>query len=368
MILLTKIEVAQKARNNVKQYQISNINIGLTPDEVRNIIREENEMLLNSSRIVATEVAQKRLDNYTEILIPKLVRAEVLDAFRQPEIQVLYKESEKTAICTERIADYEMLSELLIHKVQKKEDYVISAAIEKAINEINNISEEALMALTLIFSVISYVPTSGNTKDGLKVLDDLYGHLLEYFSLPTTDDWKENLGLVNAISFYNIGSTKRLEDYFYELLDGYSALGLKINSEKHKEAIKKLKSRSLPITILSKNDIDEEYVRLNVYSKKNIENLSLVTSLNGSTKKMELTSDQKEMLYAIYDSYDVKNELTKEKITSILNEFNNIKTVIEWWNSHIVDCSFQLTAIGRVLACTNAVRIDSSLPNIINKK
>lgn len=364
---MTKSETIQKARDNVNQYQISNINIGMTLEDVRNIIREENELLLNNSRIVATETAQKRLDNYTDVLIPKLVKAEVLEAFRQPEIQVLYKASEKTAICTERVSDYEMLSELLIHKIQKKENYVLSAAIEKAISEINNISEDALMVLTLIFSISTYVPVSGKTKEGLKVLNNLYGHLLEYFALPTSNDWKENLELVNAIKIYNFGTSKRLEDYFYEVLDGYSALGLKIDSEKYNDAIKKLNSNGLPISILSKNDIDEKYVRLNVYNKKNIEDLSLTITLNGVTKIIALNDQQKEVLYNIYENYEVKDNSTKEKFINILNEYDNIKMVIEWWNSHIVECSFQLTAIGRVLACTNAVRIDSSLPNIIDK-
>ena len=45
-------------------------------------------------------------------------------------------------------------------------------------------------------------------------------------------------------------------------------------------------------------------------------------------------------------------------------KYPNIKILIEWWNSTMIDISFKITAVGRVLACTNARRIDSTLPQI----
>ena len=364
---MIKSKKTQKAGNNVNQYQIETINVNVTPEDVRDMIKRENELLLANSRIVALETAQKRLDNYTDVLIPKLVKAEVLSAFNEPEIQMLYKKTEGTAICTERKADYEMLSELLIHKINKKEDYLVSASIEKAISEVNNISVDALMTLTLIFSIVTYIPASGKTKAGLKALDDLYAHLLEYFELPNDNDWKDNLEIVNAIKTFNIGNSKKLDDYFYERFEGYSSMGLKIGSEQYNEAIEKILSVNLPQNILVKNDIDDEYVRIEILHKSNIDDLSLTININGVSYTKPLTEEQKSVLKEIYDNYEVKNNDTKEKFVSILNEFDNIKKIIEWWNKNIVNYSFEITPIGKVLACTNAVRIDSSLPNIIMK-
>lgn len=358
----------QKAGNNAKQFQIATLNVGVTQEEVRNIIKSENELMLVKSKIIASEIAQKRLDDYAEVLIPKLVKSELLSAFNDPEIQVLFKKTEYTAICTERKTDYEMLSELLIHKINKKDDYLVSAAIEKAISEVNNISVEALMVLTLIFSIITYVPTSGKIRDGLKALDDLYSHLLEYFDLPTTNDWKENLEIVNAIKTFDFGSSKTLEDIFFESFKGYSTMGLKLGSEQYDKAIKRMLSVGLPRNILIKNEMDEDYVRIGVLNKSNIDNLSLKTTTNGNCCIEPLTKEQKSVLIEIYDSYDLQNDNTKEKFINILNEFNDIKKVMEWWDKNIVNYSLELTAIGKVLACTNAVRIDSSLPNTINKK
>ena len=358
-------EACQVARDNAMQFKAETINIGLTLEEVKKIIKEENELLIANSRIVAAETAQARLNDYTDVLIPKLVKAEVIEAFEQPEFQVLYKKSETTAICTERKSDYEMLSELLIHKIEKKGDYVISAAIEKAIAEINNISEEALMSLTLIFAVINYIPSCMEIKKGLDVLNKLYGNILEKFQLPTTNDWKENLELVNAIKTYNFGGTKRLEDYLYDILDGYSSLGLKIDSEKYNDALAKLESNGLPTNILTKNYLNNEYAVLAVANRDNIENLALISATNGNTIK--LNAKQKEIIYNIYDSYEPKLSSNKDKFIETLNNYENIRILNDWWNSQVVGSSFQLTAIGRVLACVNVVRIDNSLPNIIDK-
>ena len=64
----------QKARDNVVQVQADTINLGLTEETVRNIISIETQKTLKEAEIVATEVALKRLNEYNETLINKLVK------------------------------------------------------------------------------------------------------------------------------------------------------------------------------------------------------------------------------------------------------------------------------------------------------
>lgn len=45
--------------------------------------------------LIAEDTAIKRFDNYTNVLVPKLVKAELLQSFSEPSIQVLFKQSEK---------------------------------------------------------------------------------------------------------------------------------------------------------------------------------------------------------------------------------------------------------------------------------
>lgn len=76
----------QKARDNVVQVQADTINLGLTEETVRNIISIEKQKALKEVELVVTEVALKRLNEYTERLINKLVKYEMLQAFLDPAI------------------------------------------------------------------------------------------------------------------------------------------------------------------------------------------------------------------------------------------------------------------------------------------
>ena len=100
----------QKARDNTTQISVDTVKLGIDEKRVREIIKEENQLALREMKIIAEDTAIKRLDNYTNVLVPKLVKTEMLEAFSEPSIQVLFKQSERTAVCTERQKDYELLS------------------------------------------------------------------------------------------------------------------------------------------------------------------------------------------------------------------------------------------------------------------
>lgn len=54
--------------------------------------------------------------------MPKIVQIDgALEKFAEPSFQFLLTEAHKTAASTERKADYELLSELLVHRIQKGE-------------------------------------------------------------------------------------------------------------------------------------------------------------------------------------------------------------------------------------------------------
>ena len=64
-----------------------------------------------------------------------------------------------------------------------------------------------------------------------------------------------------------------------------------------------------------------------------------------------------------YDDHDGdKLKEISEKFNAKWNSFENLKRIGEWWAK--LPCSFGVTSIGKVLAITNAQRIDSTLPKI----
>ena len=71
----------QKAGDNSTQIQSNLVQIGIDEKRVREILKEENQRVLKEFAIIAENVAQSRLNNYTDVLVPKLVEAELLDKF-----------------------------------------------------------------------------------------------------------------------------------------------------------------------------------------------------------------------------------------------------------------------------------------------
>ena len=353
----------QKAGDNSTQVQADLVQIGIDEKRVREIIKEENKLALKEMSIIAEDTAIKRFDNYTNILVPKLVKAELLESFSDPSIQVLFKQSEKTAVCTEREKDYELLSELLIHRIKKNGNYTTSAAIEKAVDEVNNISDEALLGLTIVFSILTYSPITGNIKNGLSVLDDLYGKIIRNANLPNNFDWIDNLEIVGAIRRSSNSKFRRLEDYYFESHKAYSSIGIKKDSENYNKAIEILRNNNIPQNILIENELDNNYVVIDHFNLNSFDDLNLVIKQGNVELSQPFSSSQKQALNEVVNLYE-NNNSDKNKFTELLKSYKNINILLEWWNDNLTKLHFSITAIGRVIAHTNAKSIDSTLPDL----
>lgn len=356
-------EYSQKAGNNATQVQNNLIKIGIGEKEVREMIKDEIQNAIEQMSIIAKNIANERLESYANILVPKLVKAEVLDSFSNPAIQVLFRQSERTAVCTARQKDYELLSELLIHRINKNGNYTTSAAIEKAIDEVNNISEEALLGLTITYSILTYRPTAGNIKLGLETLDELYGKIIKNSKLPVKRDWIDNLEIVRAVRISTNSKFKKLEDYYFESFKGYSCIGIKKNSTDYNKAQKILQDNNLPENSLVDNIFNDNYVRLNFFDLETFDNKKLLIQEDKLEVHKDLTIKQKKALKEIVDLYE-NNDKNKSKFVELLKEYKNINLLLEWWNENLIDQYYSITAIGRVIAHTCAKSIDSTLPDL----
>jgi hypothetical protein len=76
---------------------------------------------------------------------------------------------------------------LLIHRFQRGENRITRAGISRAVEIVDEISDEALLGLTVCHAVSYFLPASGNIYQGLDVLNDLFGKII-YNKLPTGTD------------------------------------------------------------------------------------------------------------------------------------------------------------------------------------
>ena len=359
-------KVVQKAGENSQQIQVQTmvVNQGIEEKRAREIFMEMFEVTRKELTKEAEEKAMSRVRAFEDILIQKFAKTNsAMEQFADPAFQMLLTSAHKVAVSTEKNGDYLILTELLAHRVKRGNDRNSGAGIKKAIEIVGDIAEEALMGLTLIYSVEKIIPKTGVIEQGLEVLDNLFSKLI-YDKLPEGKEWIENLAILNAIRITEYNDFSRVEDFYAQRLSGYSCVGIKKGTETYFRALEMLESKELT-DVLIDHELNDGYVRLALVEKENIENLKRIftDSSNGCETKEMLSDEEKDILYKVYEMYE-KNEVLSNSIKNKLK--NQIKTklnllkIIEWMGK--IKPSFVITPIGRVLAHANAQKLEEGFP------
>ena len=361
----------QKAGDGAIQYQADTIIVqnGVDEKRAREICNEMFDVMRKDLSQEAYDVACRRVTEFENDLIPKMQKIDgALDAFSDPAFQFMITNAHKTAAATDRPADYALLSELLIHRIQRGENRNTVVGISRAVEIVDKISDDALLALSVIFAIEQYVPVTGYISQGLDVLDTFFGKLC-YDTLPSGNLWLDHLDILDAIRITHLGTLKKLEEFYSKKMSGYCAAGIHKSSENYKKAQQLLTEAQIPATILIDNELDNDYVRLAVVAESEIDTITLSRSaeINGENIQLNvpLTPEQKLKLheiYALYDNNSATLEKIKRKFNQELQKRENLRKIQLWWNN--IPNSFSITAVGRVLAHTNAKRCDHTLPDL----
>ena len=360
------VKQIQKAGNNSQQIQAQNITIvnGIDEKRAREIFTEMYSVAKEDLTSEAICTANERIASFENILIPKMDKIDgALNAFADPSFQVLLTKANKSAACTNQESDYELLSELLIHRVEKNDSRKDKAGINRAVEIVDQITEEALNALTVFYAIGQYNPNADTLNKGLSILDNLYSKL-PIMNLPNNNDWIEELDILDAVRFSTLTTLKKLEQYWSEKYPGFVSAGIKVGSENFKKVMEEIVKNGIPTTILQPNQLLEDYFVLPVINKDAINNLHFINRNGAFTQLIPLSDNQKDCLRKVYDLYDTNIEAinkVKETFIEELNNFANIKIAREFWNS--IPYAINVTAVGRVLAHANAKRFESSLPD-----
>jgi hypothetical protein len=359
----------QKAGDNSQQLQAEKmiVNIGIDEKRAREIYYEMNLQVRRDYTQEALTIANSRVVEFENQLLPKMEAVDgALEAFADPSFQLLLVEAQKTAASTERPADYELLSELLIHRFQKGENRIARAGISRAVEIVDKISDDALLGLTVFHSVTYFIPISGDIHEGLNVLNDLFGKLF-YDKLPTGNDWLDHLDILDTVRIDSFGGLKKIQEFYPEMLVGYIEIGIEKESENYQKAMELLAKNGLPLNILVEHALNNNFSRLNLFNKNKIDSLTLHHQIpvNGNLVNLELqlSEEQKNAMRAIYELYKQDETVKQENIKVFMQEWDkrqNLKTLREWWDS--MHTNIQLTSVGKVLAHSNAQRRDKTLP------
>ena len=358
---------SQSAGDNSFQLQsgTTNIMVGVDEKRVREICQEFKEYALKEIANEALAIANERIERLEAKLVPRIAsQKDGIHALSDPEIFALLKRIQISATETERDSDYEMLSELLCHRIRNKNNLMNKAAINKAVAIVNQVDDSALSALTIFYFAERFIPCSGSIKDGLSTLDSIFSKLL-YNDLPANKEWIDHLELLDAVRQNSFGGLKKLQDYYAEKMDGYWSGGLRTDSTDFLQVQQMIQDNNLPQYFLIPHELDPECVRVPVVQKNEIKNFKFTKLTPKGIETTPFTENQIKCVQSIYE-ISIKENSAKEKrkqlFYSTLESYPSIKKVIDWWNQ--INVNIRLTAAGRVLAHANAQRCSSDIPSL----
>ena len=357
----------QRAGSKSVQVQANTLIIGIDEKRAREIVDESLSIALENYSNDAETLAKARSERFGEKAIRRMVEEKALSALSDPAFQILLQEAQKSAASTEREPDYDLLSELMIHRFKSGDNRNIRAGVSRAVEIVDQISDEALLALTLCHSLKNFIPNSGDMALGLKTMDDLFGKLL-YAEPPKDTEWIDHLDILDAVRFSSSGGMRLLEEYWSIQLDGYLQKGIDINSENFKTATNILSKNPDIAHFLAVSSLDNSYRKIYIRAKDAIKELiisKVISSENGKTMMhtRKVTGDEVVILESIYDLYDDTKKMSQDDFAKEIEKFQNLKKLRGWWNT-LNEQAIQITSVGRVLAQANAQRVDNTIPSL----
>lgn len=355
----------QKAGKDSQQIQIGNVIInsaGITEERARAVFNEMIPQALANYTEEAQKIATERVNKLEERIMPQINQVEgLLPAFADPAFQVLLRKAQQKAAITERENDYDLLTELLVCHVQKGNDRKNRAGIVKAVDIIDTIDNDALCALTIAFVLDNFWPVTGNAKEGIEVLSQMYNALI-YESLPSNLDWLDHLDILGVIRITPFSQMNKIEDIFTRRFDGCVSVGIKKGTEEYESALQIIQSIGLNKNILVDNIFLDDYVRLEIGNLDDINSLSIFNNLGTRSINQREIEALRDVINLYEKNVDLQNKV-KERFMNLIDEHEPLKTLQEWWNS--ISGAFSITGVGKIIAYINAKRCIPELPDIL---
>lgn len=341
------------------------VNNGLDEKCARNIWREEYNLVRQEWTQEAEKIAMERVQKLEEKVMCKLSNYDTsFHFFADPAFQFLIRKAQITAASTERTIDYDMLADLLLHRVEQGEDRQRRLGICKAIEIVDQISDEALVTISVFYALSKFVPTSDDIDEGLSVLNNLYQKLLDGHELPDNEDWLEHLDILNAIRLETkgLGSFKKMKEWIPIMFAKYFVSGIEEESKEYECLKDEFRKCHLPLSCFVPHPLKPNYIKLNFSSP--IEEIHIVQqSIEGHSIRIPLNEEQKDIMshaISILRKDESQDMQMNAKFMEKWNDFPTLKEVGLWWDN--MSYYFAITPIGVALANAYIHGKDATVP------
>lgn len=362
--MVNKIEQGIKGNDNIQQnVETQNITIisqGVSKEEVKEISAEMSRKVSNEYFQLSQDLANKRMDSFENTFVERLSNIENgLNSFKNPDFVLSYRKAQIQAATTDDIESYKILTELLVHRHNNSSDGYKKTGVDGAIDIVNKLSDSSLAALSILACIeLSILPVDVRLNNGLSVLNDCFDSILKN-SLPTNNDWLDQLDILKAIRLNSFSSFKKFNEIICDMMPGYSTAGIKKDSDDYNKAIEI--QNKYHMNILIDNPLNHKFVIIPMFSKnqlkdfkKNVMGIKIPFDDNDIKCCEELLN-----LYS-KDSNEIAN--IKKLLMDKIDSFPSFKIIHEWWDKIPKACD--LTIIGRVLGHANAKKCYNGFPDL----
>lgn len=337
---------SQSAGQNSTQIQAQGDLVieGVTEERAREIAQITANKAIEEFTEESSRIIQERILKLDDRLIAALVREGRLEVFTDPGFQRTYAKAQMGAAVSDQENDYDLLAGLLVDRASRGTTRNVKAGIERAVEVVDQIDDEALRGLTVYQAIQQHVPTSPFIETGLDALEGLLSDLLDG-PLPEGRDWLDHLDILDSVRINPTDKLRPFNDFYPSQMSGYLATGIRSTSP------------VIPLQILGESVfgppwlVDHElkpgYLRFAAATSEGIARFEHF----GKEVRSEIEEQAKTRL----GFGNVDQELV-EPFMGRLRTRPTLSIIESWWDS--IPHHSLVTGVGKVLARSNALRLD----------
>ena len=369
---MESIKQIQKAGSGAAVTQIGIVNCGIDEKRAREICDEKINDAIRDLTEEACNKAVQRVYDFISVFLKKVSERQVdLSAFAEPSFQRELAKAQKFSAASDRENDFEMLSELLLERMNGKLKRKTKTGISRALEVVTEIDDDELLGLTIVYLGLSLSPASSLSETshwGLGVLERVFAKF-PLSDLSKTNSWVENLNMLDAIILNPFDRFSKFADLLATKLNGYVCVGIGEGTQEFEKAKQLLRNAGISESLLVKNEFLQGYYRLPVVNTSDFGSLSVEMAIlnpeNGTQTNtwVPIPTAMTQVMSEVFALYDKNAKLlfeVKKRFMDQLNSYPALSLVQKWFDS--LNTSFSVTKVGKALAYVNGRRYAPELP------
>ena len=361
----------QKAGAGASQFQVGVLNVGIDEKRVREICDEKIAYAIQDLTSEAVVEAKERVTDLVTKMLAKIQDRKVdMSAFADPKFQREVVKAQSSAASSDRKSDIELLSELLVSRMNGNLKRKTHTGISRAMEVVPELDDDELLALTVVYAYSSFQPADMagySLSGGLTLLNHLY-ESFNVTALPKGESWMENLNMLDAIVLSPLGRFLKVFEYLEKKLDGYICVGIEQGSPDFLKAEQILRSANLDVGLLEPHEWLNGYVRLPLVRQCECADLFLLKRIPSKMESVDSvrlrpTEAQVQALKDVLSLYSKDPQLLKQVKKTFEVEWAKFPALVamqKWIDG--LHKSFEITKVGKALAYVNAKRCAPGLP------